>query len=609
MRINHNIMAYNTHLQFTVNSKNKSKSTEKLSSGLAINRAGDDASGLAVSEKMRALLRALDQASRNTGDGINMVQTQEGAMQEIHNLLQRGRELMVLAMNDSNDNPVDRPAIQDELDQIISEIGDISEQTEYNGVKLLNANSGEEDVFNEEIDGFPHGLSGAPTFMERGDAIDGAFSTEEMYALSERKPEERHNIVDLAEIYDGGWDDQGDTIEFNLTYTINVYEMTGTLPDPGDASIAADGTDATFAPTLDDWPSGLVYNGPIESVNTPQADRVDGQIYTTDWYRRESAKYFTLPQVTITSPTGDEWVWDGYYASSPKIGVCDVRAIDGRDGTLTITISGTFKHNPAGEGDPDYNNGQNEVTLPSVDGEWKIDVENAYGDDEARTQRDAEYYRYERRWHDPTPQYPYGRWEAVSTPTLSGAALSSEYPAEFPPEVSQKVILEQVDLKSVTTNLNVKRTLPTDPLWVQGGANEGEGVHVNIYDCRPAAFGLTDKMGNPMVLVHDETGVFSPWGDAGRNKAREGFEIFDNAINQLSGYRAEAGAKQNHLEQIQQNVDNTAVNLASAESSLRDIDMAEEMTQYYTYSVLSQASTAILQEANNMPQSVLNLIG
>ncbi len=137
MRINNNIMAMNAHLQLGKNSAKKTKSTEKLSSGYRINRSAVDAAGLAISEKMRAQIRGLNQASRNIGDGISLVQTAEGGMQEIHNILQRGRELVVQALNDTNDTEVDKPAIQQELDQLSAEIEAMANKTEFNGRKLL----------------------------------------------------------------------------------------------------------------------------------------------------------------------------------------------------------------------------------------------------------------------------------------------------------------------------------------------------------------------------------------------------------------------------------------------------------------------------------------
>ncbi|MBL5804179.1 flagellin [Heyndrickxia sporothermodurans] len=137
MIINHNIAALNTHRQVSTASTAQSKSMEKLSSGLRINRAGDDAAGLAISEKMRGQIRGLDMAAKNSQDGISLIQTAEGALNETHDILQRMRELAVQAGNDTNTES-DRKEIQKEINQMTSEINRIGNTTEFNTQKLLN---------------------------------------------------------------------------------------------------------------------------------------------------------------------------------------------------------------------------------------------------------------------------------------------------------------------------------------------------------------------------------------------------------------------------------------------------------------------------------------
>ncbi|KRQ85981.1 Flagellin [Caloramator mitchellensis] len=137
MIINHNLNAQNAHRQLGVNTLNAGKSMEKLSSGLRINRAGDDAAGLAISEKMRAQIRGLDQASRNAQDAISLIQTAEGGLNETHSILQRMRELAIQASNDTNVQQ-DRSAITDELNQLTQELDRIATTTEFNTQKLLD---------------------------------------------------------------------------------------------------------------------------------------------------------------------------------------------------------------------------------------------------------------------------------------------------------------------------------------------------------------------------------------------------------------------------------------------------------------------------------------
>ncbi|MBQ7233270.1 MAG: flagellin [Bacillales bacterium] len=137
MRINHNISALNTYNKLGTNQLNASKNMEKLSSGLRINRAGDDAAGLAISEKMRAQIRGLDMATKNANDSISLIQTAEGALNETHSILQRMRELAVQATNDTNTD-ADRTELQAEINQLIAEVDRIGNTTEFNTKKLLD---------------------------------------------------------------------------------------------------------------------------------------------------------------------------------------------------------------------------------------------------------------------------------------------------------------------------------------------------------------------------------------------------------------------------------------------------------------------------------------
>ncbi len=141
MRINNNIAALNTHRQLGNANNAQMKSMEKLSSGLRINRAGDDAAGLSISEKMRGQIRGLDQASRNAQDGISMIQTAEGALNEVHDILQRMRELATQGANDTNYTS-DREAIGKELAELGKEITRIKDTTEFNEQKLLDSSAG-----------------------------------------------------------------------------------------------------------------------------------------------------------------------------------------------------------------------------------------------------------------------------------------------------------------------------------------------------------------------------------------------------------------------------------------------------------------------------------
>jgi flagellin len=183
MIINHNITALNTHRQLVAATNAQSKSMEKLASGLRINRAGDDAAGLAISEKMRGQIRGLDIASKNSQDGISMIQTAEAALNEVHDIFQRQRELAVQSSSDTN-VAADSTALKDEFDQLTTEVKRISSTTQFNTQNLLDKSAGtagvvklhiganKDQVFDLKLDTAGIDLSAVNTALAAADISD-----------------------------------------------------------------------------------------------------------------------------------------------------------------------------------------------------------------------------------------------------------------------------------------------------------------------------------------------------------------------------------------------------------------------------------------------------
>ena len=163
MVVQHNMQAANANRMLGITSGAQAKSTEKLSSGYKINRAADDAAGLTISEKMRKQIRGLDKASSNAQDGVSSVQTAEGALTEVHSMLQRMNELAVQSANGTNSS-ADRKAIQDEIDQLNTEIDRVAETTKFNEIYLLKGDDGEKTINMKAHDA---GLKG--TLTDNGD--------------------------------------------------------------------------------------------------------------------------------------------------------------------------------------------------------------------------------------------------------------------------------------------------------------------------------------------------------------------------------------------------------------------------------------------------------
>ena len=175
MVVQHNMQAMNANRMLNVTTSTQAKATEKLSSGYKINRAADDAAGLTISEKMRKQIKGLDRASTNAEDGVSSVQTAEGALTEVHSMLQRMNELAVQASNGTNSES-DRSAIQDEVNQLTTEIDRVSETTKFNETYLLKGQDGKKTI---NMNAHDAGLAGK--LVDNGDGT-AAFTMDSLKA-------------------------------------------------------------------------------------------------------------------------------------------------------------------------------------------------------------------------------------------------------------------------------------------------------------------------------------------------------------------------------------------------------------------------------------------
>lgn len=249
MRINHNIAALNTYRQLTGNTNATSKSLEKLSSGLRINRAGDDAAGLAISEKMRGQIRGLDQASRNASDGISLIQTAEGALNETHSILQRMRELAVQAASDTN-TPEDRQNLQDEMDELLEEIDRIANSTQFNTKNLLDGSMGKAatETANVNTNAAVKGAGGA-----------AAAATTTLGALTDGNGNSlgiaNGDVIELSYVIGGETKATTYTVADASTETLDALLAAGIASADGDADYTAEGvtieaTDPGYTPAI-----------------------------------------------------------------------------------------------------------------------------------------------------------------------------------------------------------------------------------------------------------------------------------------------------------------------------------------------------------------------
>ena len=530
MIINHNMASLNTYGRLSANNAATSKSLEKLSSGLRINRAGDDAAGLAISEKMRAQIRGLDQAGRNSQDAISMIQTAEGSLNETHSILQRMRELAVQSATDTNTS-TDRSEIQKEIDELAKEVTRIANSTEFNNQKLINGaiqTTGVKDaVFqvgaNENqtislsikaMDAKSLGISRDKVASATGTAGDPAVITSSSFA------------GDL-----GAGIVNGAALTFNFT--------AGAAGNAGTAA-STTGTNNFTAADL----SGI-------NADTSMTVTIDGTAYTLDNAAIKALGAAPTGAATATALNG---------AVNGGNSLSDVATVSFAANKLTITVNDPGATTIA----VDYT-GTDSAAVAGVFGITDLQAQTVAGTDPIAATADSL-----------TITSSVGHTQTLS---VDGTAKSL----------------------SVTTGafegmtLNVATNISTD---LDGASNLTLATTSDVAAAAVFSDGaLTDE-------ATTEAGIdVSTQANAGK-----AISTIQNAIETVSGERSKLGAYQNRLEHTINNLGTSSENLTAAESRVRDVDMAKEMMNFQKNSILSQAATAMLAQANQQPQGVLQLL-
>ena len=527
MIINHNIAALNTYRQLSNNNVMGNKSLEKLSSGLRINRAGDDAAGLAISEKMRAQIRGLDQAVRNAQDGISLIQTAEGGLNETHSILQRMRELANQAANDTNVN-IDRNEIQKEINQLTSEINRIGNTTEFNTQKLLDGGEAAGKPVTEfyqaqsgTITGFDFGTTNATvTIGDKTVTLDGDYGSIEGLAAA------------LNDKFDG----------------IAVTVGAGT-------SLAFAGADK-FIVEISGATSMVTEGATVAGVQDVE---------------------YTVTSTDITIPT------DGLDLTSGN-------AVSVTIGDTTITLNGKYSDSSAllGALDGKFDEGI-EVSLASAEdnkytltftGSEKFTVEIGGADDKIGLSAGANLAEAN---------------VDESILGMKGDGFSATF--QIGANMGQSMTIEVNDMRAEALGIAGKAA---------GAAAGGE----NAEDARFTT-GAVNKDGElepDVTNGTDNTGQWYALDVSDHKKATAAIQVINDAIETVSAERSKLGAYQNRLEHTINNLGTSSENLTAAESRIRDVDMAKEMMEFTKMSILAQAAQAMLAQANQQPQGVLQLL-
>jgi flagellin len=569
MRINNNIMALNAHRQLGVNQTSASKSMERLSSGLRINRAGDDAAGLAISEKMRGQIRGLKQAARNAQDGISLIQTAEGALNETHAILQRMRELATQAATDTNEVQ-DRDEIQKEINQLTSEINRIGNTTEFNKKTLLNG------AFSSNFVVTPAETTPAKT-VEVTKAVDQTISVGvEPITWSDPASQSEFSIT-FSGTADNGFDwtdlDIGQTNKLIITRNGEDFQVDFEGTDGSGATLKIDADILSFDPESSTYSydnQGVSFSFNAEDV----ANWADGASVTLDLRK-------VGPNVTGAAHT----------SVAEKVALTE----EGTD------LSGLAY---------DMSN----ITVTGTDALQTVDRLDIKWDESAGTFTATSY-----AGTDKVSETVFSL-DVNDTLNYDADGISFTFTATYASTSKDAVVSGSFNLKTDTVEVEVEgeeitpAVIEDRSMLFQIGANENQSMALDISDMRAAALGIT---GTGEGYTSDDNVT-----DGTNNKAVEkaldvsnaknaanAITVIDNAIAQVSSERSKLGASQNRLEHTISNLGTSAENLQAAEARIRDLDMAEEIMAFTKNNILQQAATAMLAQANMAPQSVLQLLG
>ena len=503
MRIQHNIMAMNAYRNYTNNTSALSKNLEKLSSGYKINRAGDDAAGLAISEKMRAQITGLDKAQDNAKDGISLVQTAEGALTEVHDMLNRMYELAEQSANGTFEDGTDRKQLQKEVDQLKSEINRIADSANFNGIKLLD---GSMDAASS-IKAFD---ASSITGILGGKAITTAAAVKNVDAGTFTKGSYTKSADVTATVVYTDQDGNAQSLTIDIG---NVAKLSSLTTSQINAALAGN-----------DTLSGM-FHFSVSGTKINVENLVGGQSAVASQAQGGQPK---ITNIVLSAKKAD-----GTNAKASEVGnIAIAGKTKGADATATLTaqpklgdfvmIDGMKYTYAAGADGSDGATFSDTASLKAAAAKNGITI---------RTAKD-------------------GQWEA-NTLQKGGTALT----------------LQIGDTGDAFNQLNV-----------------------SIKDTHAKALGIAN------IDISTQAG------------AKAAVDKIKAAINTVSDIRGTLGATQNRLDHTINNLSVMTENIQDAESTIRDTDVADEMMAYTKNNILIQSAQAMLAQANQVPQGVLQLL-
>ncbi|CAK8582517.1 flagellin [Priestia megaterium] len=560
MRINHNIAALNTYRQFNNANAAQGKSMEKLSSGLRINKAGDDAAGLAISEKMRGQIRGLDMASKNAQDGVSLLQTAEGALNETHSILQRMRELGVQSSNDTNTDG-DRASIQTEISQLKDEVDRIGNTTEFNTKKLIDGSIGEKKMAGTN--------NAAVISTALGKETSALLAGEANYTAS----------ATALNTLTGGTSTlyvDGAKVQFNLdSARVNEYKaasndttkLASLLKDDINKAIETSNTanGTQIAKVNVDYSSSKfnITSGSTGATSTIMTEKAGA---ATDLFQLMGIH--NAATAGNRSATGKEGVLNA--AGAGNLGAFD--GLTSNDAKMTFSVDGKdiqVNFNAAGT-----NALQTALSSPAA------------GDDMTAlaTALQTDFNAAITNYNNTVPTSE--QVQAVKVTAKDGAFVVES----GSDKATSSIKFDNSEAAQLLGLAKQSSATQGGGVDFQIGANQTQTMKITVEDMRTDALGIKD------INLSTKEG------------AQDAINKIDTAIEKVSTQRSNLGAFQNRLEHTINNLGTSSENLTAAESRVRDVDMAKEMMEQTKNSILSQAAQAMLAQSNQLPQGVLQLL-
>lgn len=557
MVVQHNLNAINANNKMNINVSGTKKATEKLSSGYQINRAGDNAAGLAISEKMRSQIRGLSQATKNANDGISLIQTAEGGLNETHSILQRMRELAVQSANGTYQDDTDREAIQLEVDALKSEIDRIASSTEYNGMKLLDGSLGGTTTGTTDF-GARYGV-----LISANTVVDGA----------NNKLKENLSLE-------------------GATLTSSVNGVTVTLADTAsgvggeNAQWDADGTTLTINLKAGQSYSQSQINDLIKNATMAKADAAGTPQASTpaDVELKLKSGVFTFQKAETFKTSA------GVRAASDDTDLVEylINGTDQNDG-YADTIK--FTSNNYGEDTRKLKI----ATDVAAGKEW---VATTTANNEGTGIKDGEFTLHLATGVEYTEE------DIQNLLKQAGLDYTVTLTDSKTPDGDKSFYAQKVVAEADATAIEIGKTTAGAGLGSDKLTGTGKGLTFQI-----GANGVEDQRVTLSVGDMSSTSIGVGGADVStQDAANKAIDMVDAAVKTVSMQRAGLGALQNRLEYTVNNLTTTNENLTAAESQIRDTDMATEMINYTKNNILQQASQAMLAQANQQPQAILQLL-